>query len=241
MVSAANAGTKQCLATLNRIGLPPGARRSACAAHGLQCATHTRLSRLSSTWCVAPRRAGRGFRHPCAQRACRGALPSAVPARQKAAGSSASGSLPRMASCLAHLTLAVQPMPCAPQHTVEVKKDGVAELALDTRDVAVSSVTVNGEGEGPRGRPCCAAPTLGGSLTCRAWRRLARQRAPRSGCHGPTRPKGDEGLRPWSPWLPAACAHAPNPRSRGVQPGRAPQGAGQPPGSQPACWPQGGG
>ncbi|KAL4448420.1 hypothetical protein ABPG75_005639 [Micractinium tetrahymenae] len=31
------------------------------------------------------------------------------------------------------------------EHTVEVKKDGVAELALDTRDVAVSDVTVNGE------------------------------------------------------------------------------------------------
>jgi hypothetical protein len=32
------------------------------------------------------------------------------------------------------------------QHTVAVRTDGVAELAMDTRDVTVTAVTVNGAG-----------------------------------------------------------------------------------------------
>jgi len=42
------------------------------------------------------------------------------------------------------------------QHTVEVKQDGAAELALDTRDLKVSGVTVNGAGET---QGCCGDAT----------------------------------------------------------------------------------
>lgn len=45
-----------------------------------------------------------------------------------------------------------------PQHTVAVKADGVGELHLDTREVAVSGVTVNGQRELP-----CPGCTLGGT------------------------------------------------------------------------------